>query len=173
MLIFVLSYFTSFNLLVWLLNEYAPTFHFQGGRLSKISFWVYLSTLRTKTRLKRLKLKIKCFFSFQQLNVGKWTFQQVLFFFYQSAFFSNLFFLGFSILPVFFLTRFVFQIIFFFFFFFYIYNTKYYIYGNINILYIFILPFFILLSFFLFLFLLLLFFLPLFFFIFLFLCKNW
>ena len=102
-----------------------------------------------------LKLKSNHFFTFQHSAVGKCSFPQVLFFFYRTAFFSNLFFLGFSFLPVFFFTRFVFQIIFFFFFFFYIYNTKYYIYGNINILYIFILPsLYYFLSFFLLVFLL-------------------
>ena len=39
-------------------NKTRSILRFYGGRLSEIVFWVYLSTLTHKTRLKRLKLKI-------------------------------------------------------------------------------------------------------------------
>ena len=118
-----------------------------------------------------LFLKIKCFYSFQHSTVGNLTFQLVLFFFIRAPFlvifFSRFFFfflfhslLGFSFNN------------FLFFFFFYIYNTKYYIYGNINILYIFILPsLYYFLSFFLLVFLLPFLFVSSLFYL-LFLCKK-
>ena len=102
-------------------------------------------------------IKLSVFFIFQHSTVGKCSFQQVLFFFYRTAFFSNSFFSRFFYSSCFLSYSVCLLDNFFLFLFFYIYNTKYYIYGNINILYIFILPFFILLSFLFLLFLLLLF----------------
>ena len=80
------------------------------------------------------------FFSFQQLNVGKCSFPQVLFFFYRTAFFSNSFFSRFLFSSCFLSYSVCLLDNFFLFLFFYIQNTKYSIYGYINILYIFIYP---------------------------------
>ena len=85
-------------------------------------------------------IKLSVFFTFQHSTVGKYIFQQGLFFFYRTAFFSNSFFSRFLFSSCFLSYSVCLLDNFFLFLFFYIYNTKYYIYGNINILYIFILP---------------------------------
>ena len=151
-------------------------FIFRGVDSTKMYFW-YICLSQHKNHclwLWKWKInKFKCFFSFQHSAVGKCSFPQMLFFFYRTAFFSNSFFSQFLFSSCFLYFSVCLLIIFFFFFFFYIYNTKYYIYGNINILYIFILPsLYYFLSFFLLVFLLPFLFVSSLFYL-LFLFKNW